>query len=301
VDCEHRHEKLASADDDESKMSSADVAVVYLARAASGIEPVQRFLHSYERHSAGAPHALHVICKGWASIDLVAAEFSRAGLSPTFLPMSDEGVDVPAYMACVPALAARVVCFLNSFSEILADGWLSKLLEGLSDPSVGICGATGSFESATSLHLRQAAREWRVIVKHPKELRTRAHALARMLLEFPLHPNPHIRTNAFVVRTELFKSLSLDGTDKAAALQFESGVRSMTRQLQALRLGAVVVGANGRIYSKDEWPASATFRCANQDNLLIGDNQTRRYQDAGQQEREFLGTLAWRRLYRVGN
>lgn len=41
-----------------------DTAVVYLARRNEGHEPISRFVNSYRRNSAGAPHDLIVIYKG---------------------------------------------------------------------------------------------------------------------------------------------------------------------------------------------------------------------------------------------
>jgi hypothetical protein len=42
------------------------------------------------------------------------------------------------------------VCFVNSFSEMLAPGWLAKLDAGLAAPSAGLAGATGSWQSLRS-------------------------------------------------------------------------------------------------------------------------------------------------------
>jgi hypothetical protein len=54
----------------------------------------------------------------------------------------------------------------------------------------------------------------------------------------------------------------------------------------------VVVTAKG-IYDKNNFLYSNCFRTYNQEQLLVADNQTRRYQEASLEERAMLTKLAW--------
>ncbi len=62
--------------------------------------------------------------------------------------------------------------------------------------------------------------------------------------------------------------------DKRATYLLESGPHSVTHQVQARGLSAVVVGRDGRAYDVEEWPHSATYRAGGQANLLVADNRT---------------------------
>jgi hypothetical protein len=95
---------------------------------------------------------------------------------------------------------------------------------------------------------------------------------------FPPFPNPHVRSNGFMVRRDRF--LALDERQfqsKADANLFESGRNSITAQFRRAGLAAIVVGGDGAAYPVEDWPSSRTFRLDRQDNLLIADNHTRAF------------------------
>ena len=117
---------------------------------------------------------------------------------------------------------------------------------------------------------------------------------ARHALSFPYFPNPHVRTNGFMIRHETMMSLHPRVTrTKSQAYRFESGKNGMTRQILRMGLTACVVGRNGVIYEMDDWKDSETFWIAQQANLLISDNQTRRYEVADARGRRVYSWFAW--------
>jgi glycosyltransferase involved in cell wall biosynthesis len=87
-------------------------------------------------------------------------------------------------------------------------------------------------------------------------------------------PNPHLRSNAFMMRRELLIDLDfqLDDTKQACNL-FESGRDGMPARLAQRGLGCVLVGADGVAYDVADWPKSRTFRLGDQANVLVFDNQ----------------------------
>jgi hypothetical protein len=56
---------------------------------------------------------------------------------------------------------------------------------------------------------------------------------------------------------------------------------------------ALVVGRNGEAYEHAQWPESRTFWSADQQNLLVADNQTMKYQNAAPSQRVALSRQAW--------
>jgi hypothetical protein len=250
------------------------IAVAYLARGAEAgwRASFRRFIDSYERHSAGAKHALHVLFKGFADADsLKEAQLMFRHLEHEASFLQDDRLDIGAYIEWANAIANKYICAFGTASEILSDKWLQKLLVNIELPKVGLVGATGSFES-----------------------------LSEMSSDFPPFPNIHVRSNAFMIRRELFCELTRKTliTDKISAYHFENGSSSMTQRVIAGGSEVLVVGANGRGYAPPYWPTSDTFRQGTQDNLLIADNQTRDFTAMMWPDKQVFATRTWGRYIR---
>lgn len=98
------------------------------------------------------------------------------------------------------------------------------------------------------------------------------------LSRFSPFPNPHIRSNGFMISRERFLGLKgIEIQTKLDACAFESGVESMTNQIRREGLNAVVVGRSGHGYEVTDWAKSGTFRLGNQENLILNDNQSRNF------------------------
>ncbi|MCP3477065.1 hypothetical protein NLM33_43695 [Bradyrhizobium sp. CCGUVB1N3] len=324
----------------------SDLAVIYLARYAEGTRPVMNFIESFERHSPGIAHDRVVIRKGFPSRK-TALDQSLARAFPHSVSLSDDGFDIAAYAEAAAQLPHRRVVFLNTFSEIVADGWLRKLDSAFADTEVGIAGATGSYESplssmkhvqkgwwlfqnkgipnpAGTLRLLQAIRrrlpKWlatklmSIAISYFSARSSRANcdqtlddrfetywanqigpggALAR-LKDMKVFPNPHIRTNAFMIERKLFLDVLPDSIEtKNDSYLFENGPDGLTQQILRRGMKAVVVGANGRVYAMEEWGDSGTFRLGDQHNLLVKDNQTRAFQNMTAAERRAFTSMTW--------
>ena len=278
-------------------------------------------MSSYRRYDAGAPHRLVLLCKGFPDERSVAPVLERlGGLKAERIDVPDDGFDLTAYSRAAARLGEATACFLNSSSVLLADGWLELLVSALEGhPAVGIAGATGSWNSLHSsvcydLHLPSAyttvfrdrswyARQLRDAAAAgpakderdplPRQLRT-AYRMARGLVLFRPFPAVHVRTNAFAVRTEVMRRVRFRPLrNKERAWRLESGRASITDQVAAMGMRAVVVGRNGRSYDRREWAASDTLWQAGQENLLVADNQTELYRAGDLDLRRLLSALAW--------
>lgn len=202
------------------------------------------------------PYELVVILKGFEG----PAPEEKVFPGARFLRISDEGYDITAYRHAAGVLEQKRLCFVNSHSEILADGWLAALSDTLDQPDCGIAGATGSWEHHD------------------------ASAPA---------PNVHIRTNGFMLEREAFLSADFGPLQsKRDSNRFEAGPNGLTRQVFAQGLAPRVVLTTGAA-EPDHWPGCRGFRSWNQEHLLIADNRTRAYQSAWWPRRKKLARLAF--------
>jgi hypothetical protein len=97
-----------------------------------------------------------------------------------------------------------------------------------------------------------------------------------------------------MLRRDLLLDLDWPPLDsKAAAWALESGRHSISRQVWDQGLDVLVVGGDGRTYTCDRWPESATFRGSAQHNLLIADNRTLQYDKADAAMQRRLEQMAW--------
>ena len=95
---------------------------------------------------------------------------------------------------------------------------------------------------------------------------------------FPPFPNPHIRSNGFMVRRESLLSFEpFQIQKKLDACAFESGTTSITAQLRKSGLSAIAVDNRGCAYDAEKWPNAQLFRIGNQEGLLLTDNQSREF------------------------
>ncbi|MGV2288747.1 hypothetical protein AAHK20_08515 [Trinickia sp. YCB016] len=321
-----------------------DLALFYLARKAEGINSFRRFADSYRARVAGCPHQLVIIYKGFDGQDDPALHeacdlFREIADSRSEVCVTDEHYDIGAYIQAAHQIYAKHVCFVNTHTEILADNWLLHLRNAVEDESVGIAGATASYESLyDSLAVldrviwlagfervaydQKLADYYRFILnihtpwwleEKPQKEHRYGHFYERYLDEkwkiswrnavspggyndflegFPRFPNPHVRSNGFILRRSDFLKFSVQPT-KNSAYGFESGPNGLSQTLLKEGKRLVIVDRDGRCVEQENWPHAHCFRSGNQEKLLLADNQTRAYDRLSQKEKVTHLMLSW--------
>jgi hypothetical protein len=111
---------------------------------------------------------------------------------------------------------------------------------------------------------------------------------------FRRFPNPHLRTNAFMIWKEIFVTIRWKPlTSKFRAYQCESGRNSITNQVIKFGYDVLVVDKDGNSYEQNNWYDSKTFWAKEQENLMVSDNQTTKYSMANASEKNTYSHLAW--------
>jgi hypothetical protein len=311
------------------RYSHGMIAVVHLVWGPLGPRPLREFLTSYRAHPAGAEHELVVLLNGVTAEQRPALMAELEGVEHRRLELDAPVQDLAAYAHAARVLEHERLCFLNSYSVLLAPNWLATLEHALGQPGAGLVGATGSWASVRSGALnglflpnpyrgvvpeRRLAREQLLAIdleRGGKEidqdsrparslfgsviatLRT-LPPMPEQMLRFEGFPAHHVRTNAFMLERATFTGLRVGGLRrKMDAYLLESGRHSFTRQVEGLGLRVLVVAGDGCFYEREEWPASNTLWQGDQEGLLIADNQTRMYANGGIDRRRLLSAFAW--------
>jgi hypothetical protein len=299
----------------------SETCVVHLVWGPLGRAPLERFAASYRHHPAGAQHRLVLLLNGVEDPGLLARCQDLAGeLGGSCVSLSGRHLDLEAYVAAAGHVEADTLCFLNSHSRPLVDGWLVYLLDALSRPGVGLVGATGSWGSQLDylryqLRLpsayaavygdREATRQEMLSLSRQADpsIRDRGRTAAQlgtmlMLLRqsrsFTRFPSPHVRTNAFVISRDLLLEVWPSRVpNKLAAYRLENGRHSLTARVAEKGRRAVLVGRDGLVYPVEDWPYSLTFWQGTQENLLVADNRTEDYRLGDAARRLLLSRYAW--------
>lgn len=278
----------------------ANISVIYLFYVPYGSEHLVVFLDSYKKFAAGVDHRLVIAIKGIQGIsetNSIKRILADNQIEAAFITVENKGLDIDSYYSIMNKLKTEFVFLLNTKSIIKFDNWLLKYFEGFNQNNVGAISATASFQSHYSSVY--TTHSWKPEFKKGFQHNFRKYKLfikAFLIWRwyFKPFPNPHLRTNAMMIRRDIFLSLKHKPADnKFKAYEFESGRNSLTNQLLKKGLHPLVIDKNGKLFELKDWYNSFTFRRGIQQNLLIADNQTNIYDEADQKEKRKLTFLAW--------
>lgn len=130
------------------------------------------------------------------------------------------------------------------------------------------------------------AHHWRAVTRHGAGLAGLDH--------FNRFPNPHLRSNAFVMRREVLVGMGFDiGPTKFDCVRFESGVDGLPTRIAELGLTSVLVGADGRTFETEQWAEAKGFRLGDQSNVMVADNQVRSFETGTDADRSQLAAMSW--------
>lgn len=289
------------------------IALVHLVWAPLGAAPFETFLASLKRHDPGAPYRLVVLFNGFSERSELD-EYRRLlrGHDAEEIFLAEPQLDIEAYRTAATTLGDREVCFMNSYSEVIAPDWLGLMAKGLAVGSVKVSGATGSWGSQRSFLVSRiglpgaygSSLGGRDVVNtafaspnsraaKPK-LKDRLTGAVGAAAGFDGFPAPHIRTNAFLVEREFFLGVEFgDLGTKRGTYRFESGRNSLTNQVLASGSSVALVGQGGAVTNWRRWPERDVFWQGDQSDLLVADNQTRAYARAGLTHRSSMAAFAW--------
>jgi len=242
------------------------ICIIYLYRTTHPVSDFERFVKGLLKTTKPWSSCVCILIKGATSPNQAqtissAVEEISGSFETRLLHLNDAGVDISAYTYAAKQTRNQFLCFLNTYSEPLIEGWLDKLAAPVLQGKAGVSGASGAYETT---------------------------------LPETFFPNPSLRTNAFCIARSLYLDLrGVDAPDRQAALVFENGRDSMTRQILERGMRVVVVNGNGEYFDIDRCNEANAFRSLGPQNLLVADNRTREYDNADEEGKARLRRFAW--------
>jgi hypothetical protein len=276
------------------------ISVVYLSYVPFGISQLNGFIENYIKYRPTLKHDLVILYNGYKELKEIEAfneSIKLYDLNVTVL-LSPEKFDIGSYFYASSCLSHKYILFLNTYSRFINSNWLEILFNSIKDETVGVVGCSGAWSDLGGNHLYRG-----------RNLLMRLYSLIVYRFNFYPRITPHIRTNAFIIRRDLFLSLVYNNPrpnyffyliygfkeTKLKTFCFEHGINSMTNQLIAKGYDILLTGINGKTYKINNWIESQTFWHGDQKNLLIQDNQTQFYNLASESEKKIFENKAWQK------
>jgi hypothetical protein len=276
------------------------IGLVYLFYTPYGIRYLKMFLESLAKCNSLSSIDVYIIVKGdvnkW-ELNQINEYLRYCDIKAQITMYDESGYDLDAYLYISSKIQNTNTLFFNTKSKILNQSFLIYLLE-LSEKKNTIVSSTSSFQSHYSTVFQTNKWYWEFNKSFSfnfRKYKLFAKAFFYWQWLFPKFPNPHIRTNAFMVNREAFLKLKikLPLKNKFAAYLLESGRSSITNQFMKMGYSVGVLDKHGKIWDLKECHKSNTFWQGNQENLLVADNQTEIYANATEQEKKQMQYLAW--------
>lgn len=277
------------------------LSLIYLFYTPYGFSKLKTFIKSYVQHSTSINHKLIIVFKGCLESDeIVQASKKYLGdknINVIFCFSPSFGFDINTYQWVAQQVIEDYLIFFNTNSVLLHPNWCDFYTKHITK-NTGAISATASFNSHINTILQQNSFKYNIKLSFKENLASYKMLLKAILIWpflYKKFPNPHIRTNAFLINRKVFLTLNIKNPlkSKREAYLAESGRNSITQQLLKKNLTVGVVNNNGDFFDLQEANKANTFWNNQQENLLVADNQTELYKNANETQKKQLSLLAW--------
>jgi hypothetical protein len=255
------------------------VALCYLIRGKdAGLKKAYDFIEAYDRHPCKISHGIYFLLKGFDDIDdsvikNLITKISKPNSKIIYLP--DDGYDIGAYFHASKIVNEEYICFLNTHSKPIHEGWLDLLYSATKLNDFGAAGCTGSWEGKIrKLTIKR-------FFFHPRSSVLMLLTNIFRIIRFQTYPNPHLRTNGFLISKKIFSDfirISKFPRNKWDAYVLEHGRRGLSNFiLKVCNKNLYVINSDGVTFPPSRWNISQTFWHGDQKKLLVSDNRTDQY------------------------
>ena len=241
------------------------LVVVYLISAYDNRENLKQFINHYLNFDAGSKHELIICFKNFDEKDKIfqTPELKQIKYKKFLDNNKFNDYDWGSYRRVSKENLDKIIFFMNCHCRPLVNNWLKLFENNYVEGS--LLGPAGSYESMVNSALKG---------KHTKsKLKSIVYAISNFI-DFPIFPNPHIRSNCFMISASNFLDLEFNKNykfKKKGTWINESGRKGMTNQLKKKKFDIYVINSDGHKFKENKWHLSETYALNQQSKLIIGD------------------------------
>ena len=264
--------------------------VVYLISAYDNRENLKQFINNYLKFDAGSKHELVICFKNFDKQDDIfkIGELKLINYTEFLDNNKFNDYDWGSYRRISKKYYDKIIFFMNCHCRPLVNNWLRHFKNNYTEKT--LLGPAGSYESMVNSALKG---------KHSKsKIKSIFYAISN-LVDFPLFPNPHIRSNCFMISASNFLDLKLNKFykyKKKGTWINESGRMGMTNQLKRKKFNIYVINSDGNKFKENEWQKSDTYALNKQSKLIIEDKFSLIFKNKKDNERLNFQNSIWKNV-----
>lgn len=245
-----------------------------------------KFIKNYKKYPAGINHKLLICFKG---LDKNKIEYLKSKMTNLkFIEFIDilngNDWDFMSFYRISKIYKNYIIFFLNNQCYPVKKNWL--LLMSSNYKKKRILGTSGSYESISSRGFLRNYNE---------NIFSYICRVTKYLINFPLFPNPHIRTSNFMMSAKDYIKYKFEKNyyTKFDSWKTESGRGSITNFFKKKGFEILVVNSDGVAYSEKNWKYSETYCYKNQNKLIVSDKRTRKYDNFSIKNKKIKTKIVW--------
>jgi hypothetical protein len=245
-----------------------------------------KFIKSYKKLSPGISHKL-LIC--FKNLDKNKIKYLKSKILNLkyieFVDISnDNDWDFMSFYRIAAKYKHYLIFFLNNQCYPIKKNWLLLMVSNYKNKR--LLGTSGSYESLSSRGFLR---------NHNENFFFYIYRVIRYLINFPLFPNPHIRTSNFMILAKDYLKYKFEKKyfTKFESWKTESGRFSITKFFKKKGFEVLVVNSDGKTYSEKNWKFSDTYCYKNQNKLIISDKRTRKYLSFASKDKKIKAKIVW--------
>jgi hypothetical protein len=245
-----------------------------------------KFIKNYKTYTPGIKHKLLICFKNLAKDKIKYFKSRLANLN--YIAFQDRrhrnDWDFMSFYRIAKKYNDYLIFFLSNQAYPIKKNWL--LLMCSNYKTKRILGTTGSYESISS---RGFLRNYNENIFYY------IYRVIKYLINFPLFPNPHIRTTGFMMFAKDYLQYKFEKNyfTKFHNWKTESGRNSMTNFFKKNGFEILIVNSDGKAFLEKDWKLSQTYCYKNQKKLIISDKRTRKYSKFSVNEKNIKTKIVW--------
>ena len=245
------------------------VIIAYLLTKFDCINNLQNFIKNFKKFKPDHPHKL-LICYKLIKVNQVKKlrKVSREVNHIEFIDQNKKNdFDFGSYGRIAKKYPNYPIFFSLGHSYPVSKSWLKKIMKNFKKKT--IIGTSASYESLLSSFLK----------KKKFKLLFNLFNYSFLKNEFPIFPNPHLRTTNFLLYGKDYLKFNKNRIykNKKDAWKSESGKSGLTNFFLKKDYNVILVNSKGKSFNAEDFKKGETYCYKEQSKQLFSDKHSRKY------------------------